>query len=569
MSMMKNVLLVLGVVFIFILPVNAAMKSPDYWEYKPASKINDVAVSDKGEIALALQDGTILVLDKEKTEKRKILLDSPAKAVGISADGSSIVAGSANILTKFDSGGNTVWSKKLDNAVNKISISDLNSIAVAAQCNKQNVINECNTTYLLDKDGALLWANLKTWGASDIDIAPKNEYLLVSYETKKSFLFDKAGKPLFEVQSSIITDGQMFDIAVFSGGNTAAGFEEGVRAINNYNDLEPRSSWFYRTDGKVAGIDSSDSGDYIVAIARRLEKIDYTLPRGGYNFKDCCAVYMIDGSGSLGWKQAVDYWASSVRISPSGRYAVAYSEETLSFFDNSANVAQLTTEPSPTAVPTPAATSSPTITPPPASLPPTTAPSPTQPPAATEPPEEKLPAATQPPVPEEGMDFRATIQFVATLLAIVGSLIGIASYHKSNKRRKKFFEYVVKIDNVYKSYRGNLQTAEAELHKIKTALVEDFRKGAVDEGNYITLEKKIGDYLADIRVKIINEKFGYLPPKLASLLAEIIHADNKITKEEYDRFMRVLSQSTELRYSEKKDIESVLSEWVEKDRTGA
>ena len=290
MKTAKNVFLILTAALIFIAHVSG-LKTPVSWEYRPESKINDISVSDTGIAAVALQDSTILLLDKEKTERR-IALDVPAKTVGISTDGKTFFVVVADVLTKYDSAGTIIWSRKLENTINKISLSDSN-IAVAANCNKKNVINECNTTYLFDKEGSLVWAQLKGWGAVDIDISPEGGYLVVIYEVKKSFLFNKNADTLFEIKSTVATDGQMFDVAVFSGGNIAAGFQEGLRALNNFKDSEPRASWFYRTDSKVVGVDSVGTGEYTSAIARRFEQIDYKTERG-YDFRGCCAIYLVE-----------------------------------------------------------------------------------------------------------------------------------------------------------------------------------------------------------------------------------------------------------------------------------
>jgi len=568
MATAKNILWALYAVLILIEPVSG-LNPPAYWEYRPGSKINDISVSDTGIAAVALQDNAILLLDREKKERQIQVITTP-RAVAISADGDTIVVGAGSILAKYDTAGNLIWSKKLENTINKISLSNTTSIAVAANCNKQNAISECNTTYLFDKDGALIWAQLKTWGAIDIDIAPDGKYLLVRYEVKKSFLVNQKAEMLFEVKSSITTDGQMFDAAVFSGGNIAAGFQEGLRIIDNYFDSEPRASSFYRTDAAVVGVDSAGTGKYIAAIARKFEQGDYAS-KGGYDFRGCCTLYLVDSAGSLGWKQQIDYWVSSVAISASGRYAVAYSDDVISFFDNSANVVQPVDQPPAT----PTQTMQPSTAPP--TQPPTTEPGQTSTPKPTETPEISMqppltssatvPAATtpQPAAVPQIRDYTPTIQLIATLLAIIASAIGITTYYRSGKKRKRLFQYLVQIDAACSQNNTNVQ-CEKELYAIKANVISDFRERAIEENDYITLERKIGERLVEVRTKTVNERFGYLPNRLASLLAEIIRADKKVTREEYLRFMNVLSQTTGISYSQKKEIEKVLLEWVEKDR---
>ncbi len=96
-----------------------------------------------------------------------------------------------------------------------------------------------------------------------------------------------------------------------------------------------------------------------------------------------------------------------------------------------------------------------------------------------------------------GWDELEPILTVLTILGtIIVTLIGIL---KIRKRRTKLQEYIDKIDAIYMDYKIDYKTCEKELIVLKDTIKVEFKKGKIEDNHYLILDKKIGDYIQELR----------------------------------------------------------------------
>jgi len=81
------------------------------------------------------------------------------------------------------------------------------------------------------------------------------------------------------------------------------------------------------------------------------------------------------------------------------------------------------------------------------------------------------------------------------------------------QRRKKsvmFREYLSEIDSIYTNFKMNAHQCEAELLKIKEQIMQEFKDELIDPEKYTILDKRLEDYLREIRKEIAGKKDGSL-----------------------------------------------------------
>lgn len=62
------------------------------------------------------------------------------------------------------------------------------------------------------------------------------------------------------------------------------------------------------------------------------------------------------------------------------------------------------------------------------------------------------------------------------------------------------------VDNIYSRFKMNARRCEAELHRLKGEALDEFKGDTIDEDNYNILNKRIEDYMREVREEIEREK---------------------------------------------------------------
>jgi len=91
-----------------------------------------------------------------------------------------------------------------------------------------------------------------------------------------------------------------------------------------------------------------------------------------------------------------------------------------------------------------------------------------------------------------------------TLITIGGAVVGVVGWvirSRGQKKRKDvlFMELLDGIDSVYTRFKMNATNCEAELYKIKTQILTEFKQGMLDEKNFNILNDRIEKYMKEIR----------------------------------------------------------------------
>ncbi len=101
----------------------------------------------------------------------------------------------------------------------------------------------------------------------------------------------------------------------------------------------------------------------------------------------------------------------------------------------------------------------------------------------------------------------------AMLITIVGGAAGLVGWvvnaQRQRKRRKVMFkDFLEEIDDVYTRFKMNSRQCEGELLRIKEQIMGEFRVDTIDSEMYGVLDKRIDDYLREIREEIRKDTEG-------------------------------------------------------------
>ncbi|UCH89525.1 MAG: Ig-like domain-containing protein, partial [Thermoplasmata archaeon] len=105
---------------------------------------------------------------------------------------------------------------------------------------------------------------------------------------------------------------------------------------------------------------------------------------------------------------------------------------------------------------------------------------------------------------------------VTILASAIAFLIGFISIRR---KRGKLRKYLDKIDETYNDYKNNPKVCEKELRELRESIKADVKKGEIEENHFLILDKKIDDYIEDVKSakeepkKPVGKGRGGLPPK--------------------------------------------------------
>ena len=139
---------------------------------------------------------------------------------------------------------------------------------------------------------------------------------------------------------------------------------------------------------------------------------------------------------------------------------------------------------------------------------------------------------------------------MGVFLVVVGTLAGtMITWVKGKKKRGVVSRHIRQIDRAYTELEGGPAEKREALRKMKRTISKEFGKGKIDESAYGILDKRIDDYLKELRLgagKISN----------VELKAEIdkILEDGIVTKDEYEEFEEMLEKGHELKEGEKREL---------------
>lgn len=151
---------------------------------------------------------------------------------------------------------------------------------------------------------------------------------------------------------------------------------------------------------------------------------------------------------------------------------------------------------------------------------------------------------------------------VGVILAIIGAAIGGLL---SRRKRGHVKELLDDIDKAYEGFKMNSRRCEAELYRLRGLVLEQLKNGKINENSYSILDKRIDDYLGEIRERIMEEKVGSVPVRLKDEIHHMLQ-DGEISEDEYRTFDNILGRSTGIGRKEKSDLKDLFEKWRDEDK---
>ncbi|MFQ5887847.1 MAG: hypothetical protein ACE5HY_04035 [Candidatus Hydrothermarchaeales archaeon] len=151
---------------------------------------------------------------------------------------------------------------------------------------------------------------------------------------------------------------------------------------------------------------------------------------------------------------------------------------------------------------------------------------------------------------------------VGVILVVAG---GATGWMLSRRKRGRVKKLIDEIDTIYSSFKMKSRRCEAELYRLKDMILEEFKNGRIDDNSFAILDKRIEDYLREVREQIVNERFGGIPLQLKENLKTMME-DGDISEKDYATLQHLLKEASGVKEKDKEELRELFEKWKKEDQ---
>jgi hypothetical protein len=100
---------------------------------------------------------------------------------------------------------------------------------------------------------------------------------------------------------------------------------------------------------------------------------------------------------------------------------------------------------------------------------------------------------------EEGFDWNTWEPIITAVTILISVFVFLFGFLSIRKRRGRLRQYLEKIDDIFDKYKDNHQRCQQELITLRETIRKEVKDGKLDESHYLILDKKLDDYLLDMK----------------------------------------------------------------------
>lgn len=149
---------------------------------------------------------------------------------------------------------------------------------------------------------------------------------------------------------------------------------------------------------------------------------------------------------------------------------------------------------------------------------------------------------------------------VSVVVVVIGMIIG---WLATRRQKSAVADLMTKIDFEYSSYKMKPSECEKELYRLRNAISDELKKGKIDTSSYSILDKRIDDYLVELRQRIASDGFEGMPGKLKGKLSKALE-DGAISGDDL-KMLTEFAKTTQMSDKKKAQFEQMIKEWKKED----
>lgn len=161
-----------------------------------------------------------------------------------------------------------------------------------------------------------------------------------------------------------------------------------------------------------------------------------------------------------------------------------------------------------------------------------------------------------------------TAQAIVGIVGVTGSAgAGAYAFYRMRTRRRVLTDLVRSVETVYTTSKAEPREGVAKLVELRSHIRARHARGAIEDAQFLELDRRVTGYLARLRRLDLDERFGGLPPGLQRDLQDRV-GDGLVSVADvayFERHPGLVSVSASLR----RELLDLLREWAMEDGEAA
>jgi PKD repeat protein/ABC-type branched-subunit amino acid transport system substrate-binding protein len=162
-----------------------------------------------------------------------------------------------------------------------------------------------------------------------------------------------------------------------------------------------------------------------------------------------------------------------------------------------------------------------------------------------------------------------SLEIFAFVFAITGTLIGgtigIARWIRNNRIKnnlanRAFQEHMETMDTIYTQNKMNSRQFEAELNNLRPKVMDDYKKSFLDERKFNILDKRIDEYILEIRAELGQTKLREIRERLKEDYQRMKNEGN-LEDRDFNVLKQIIESTQGLAEEYRKELRELVAGW--------
>jgi len=161
----------------------------------------------------------------------------------------------------------------------------------------------------------------------------------------------------------------------------------------------------------------------------------------------------------------------------------------------------------------------------------------------------------------------------AVSVTVLGGTIGVARWIRNNRiknnlAKRTFQEHMETMDAIYTQHKMNSSQFEAELNNLRPKVMDDYKKSIIDERKFNILDKRIDEYILEIRAELVHTKLSEVRERLEEDFQRM-KDEGKLENRDFDALVQMIESTLGLAEEDRKKLGELVAGWREEHQSHA
>jgi hypothetical protein len=167
--------------------------------------------------------------------------------------------------------------------------------------------------------------------------------------------------------------------------------------------------------------------------------------------------------------------------------------------------------------------------------------------------------------------FELIASVFAVMVTLIGGTVGVVRWVRNNRirntvKKRTFQEYMEMMDDINTQYKMDPRQCEAEFIKLRAKVMDDFKHSIIDERKFNILDKRIDEYILEIRTELMHTRLREAQGRLEEDYQRMKN-EGKLEDVDFDALVQMIESMPRLAEKDRTELRELVAGWREKHQS--